>query len=198
MQRERVIAYASCQLKIHKKNYATHHLELRAVVYALKMWRHYLYETKCVVFTDHKSLQHIIDQKELNMRQRRWLELLSDYDCEIRYHLGEQTLNAQVEASKKENCVTEDIHGMINKLEPRIDRTLCINNRSWITCFGDLRAFIMHESYKSKYSIHPGSDKVKIRVYQDLKAVLVGTIHAKAEIATMLAILLKYALGLRC
>nr|GEX11165.1 putative reverse transcriptase domain-containing protein [Tanacetum cinerariifolium] len=80
MQREKVIAYASHQLKIHEKNYTTHNLELGAVVFALKMWRHYLYDTKYVVFTDHKSLQHILDQKELNMRQRRWLELLSDYD----------------------------------------------------------------------------------------------------------------------
>ncbi|GJU51682.1 putative reverse transcriptase domain-containing protein [Tanacetum coccineum] len=78
MQREKVIAYAPCQLKIHEKNYTTHDIELRAVVSALKMWRHYLYGTKCVVFTDHKSLQHILDQKELNMRQRRWLKLLSD------------------------------------------------------------------------------------------------------------------------
>ncbi|GJU92484.1 putative reverse transcriptase domain-containing protein [Tanacetum coccineum] len=86
MQREKVIAYASRQLKVYKKNYTTHDLELGAVVFALKMWRHYLYSTKCVVFTDHKSLQHILDQKELNMRQCRWLELLSDYDCKIRYH----------------------------------------------------------------------------------------------------------------
>ncbi|GJY52827.1 putative reverse transcriptase domain-containing protein [Tanacetum coccineum] len=86
MQREKVIAYASRQLKIHEKNYTTHDLELGAVVFALKIWRHYLYGTKCTVFTDHKSLQHILNQKELNMRQRRWLELLSDYDCEIRYH----------------------------------------------------------------------------------------------------------------
>ncbi|GJZ31504.1 putative reverse transcriptase domain-containing protein, partial [Tanacetum coccineum] len=86
MQREKVISYASRQLKIHEKNYTTHDLELGAVVFALKIWRHYLYGTKCTVFTDHKSLQHILDQKELNMRQRRWLELLSDYDCDIRYH----------------------------------------------------------------------------------------------------------------
>ncbi|GJZ85633.1 putative reverse transcriptase domain-containing protein [Tanacetum coccineum] len=84
MQREKVIAYASRQLKLHEKNYTTHDLELGAVVFALKIWRHYLYETICIVFTDHKSLQHILDQKELNMRQRRWLELLSDYDAEIR------------------------------------------------------------------------------------------------------------------
>ncbi|GKC49309.1 putative reverse transcriptase domain-containing protein [Tanacetum coccineum] len=74
MQREKVIAYVSRKLKIHEKNYTTHDLELKVVVFALKMWRHYLYGSKCVVFTDHKSLQHILDQKELNMRQRRWLE----------------------------------------------------------------------------------------------------------------------------
>ncbi|GJW36786.1 putative reverse transcriptase domain-containing protein [Tanacetum coccineum] len=101
MQREKVIAYASCQLKIHENNYTTRDLELGAVVFARKMWRHYLYGTKCVVFTDHKSLQHILDQKELNMRQHRWLELLSNYDCEIRYHLGK--VNVVVDAlSRKE------------------------------------------------------------------------------------------------
>ncbi|GKF74164.1 putative reverse transcriptase domain-containing protein, partial [Tanacetum coccineum] len=88
MQREKVITYASCQLKIHEKNYTTHDMEHGSVVFALKIWRHYMYGMKCTVFTDHKSLQHILDHKELNMRQRRWLELLSDYDCEIRYHLG--------------------------------------------------------------------------------------------------------------
>nr|GFA85939.1 putative reverse transcriptase domain-containing protein [Tanacetum cinerariifolium] len=82
----KVISYASRQLKIHEKNYTTRDLELGAIVFALKIWRHYLYGTKCTVFTDHKSLQHILDQKELNMRQCRWLELLSDYDCDIHYH----------------------------------------------------------------------------------------------------------------
>ncbi|GKD03915.1 putative reverse transcriptase domain-containing protein, partial [Tanacetum coccineum] len=86
MQNEKVIAYASRQLKIHEKNYTTHDLELGAVVFALNIWRHYLYGTKCTMFTNQKRLQHILDQKELNMRQCRWLELLSDYDCEIRYH----------------------------------------------------------------------------------------------------------------
>ncbi|GJT52584.1 putative reverse transcriptase domain-containing protein [Tanacetum coccineum] len=101
MKREKVIAYALRQLKIHEKNYTTHDLELGAIVFALKMWRHYLYGTKCVVFTDHKSLQHILDQKELNMRQRRWLELLSDYDCEIRYHPGKANVVADA-LSRKE------------------------------------------------------------------------------------------------
>nr|GFB60650.1 putative reverse transcriptase domain-containing protein [Tanacetum cinerariifolium] len=101
MQREKVISYASRQLKIHEQNYTTHDLELGAVVFALKIWRHYLYGTKCTVFTDHKSLQHILDQKELNMRQRRWLELLSDYDCEIRYHPGKANVVADA-LSRKE------------------------------------------------------------------------------------------------
>nr|GEW12844.1 retrovirus-related Pol polyprotein from transposon 17.6 [Tanacetum cinerariifolium] len=88
MQREKVISYASRQLKKHEENYTTHDLELGAVVFALRLWRHYLYGTRCTVYTDHKSLQYILDQKELNMRQRHWIELLSDYDCKIRYHLG--------------------------------------------------------------------------------------------------------------
>nr|GFB32975.1 putative reverse transcriptase domain-containing protein [Tanacetum cinerariifolium] len=101
MQREKVISYASRQLKIHEKNYTTHDLELGAVVFALKIWRHYLYGTKCTVFTDHKSLQHILDQKELNMRQCRWLELLSDYDCEVHYHPGKANVIADA-LSRKE------------------------------------------------------------------------------------------------
>ncbi|GKA75063.1 putative reverse transcriptase domain-containing protein [Tanacetum coccineum] len=94
MQKEKVIAYASRQLKVHEKNYTTHDLELGVVVFSLKMWRHYMYGTKCVVFTDHKSLQHILGQKELIMRQRRWLELLSDYDYEIQYHPGKANVVA--------------------------------------------------------------------------------------------------------
>ncbi|GJW51881.1 retrovirus-related pol polyprotein from transposon 17.6 [Tanacetum coccineum] len=90
-------------LKIHEKNYTTHDLELGAVVFALKIWRHYLYGTKCTVFTDHKSLQHILDQKELNMRQRRWLELLNDYDCEIRYHQGKANVVADALSRKERN-----------------------------------------------------------------------------------------------
>ncbi|GKD27836.1 putative nucleotidyltransferase, ribonuclease H [Tanacetum coccineum] len=94
MQRGKVIAYASRQLKIHEYNYTAHDLELGAVAFALKIWRHYLYGTKSVIYTDHKSLQHIFSQKELNMRQRRWIELFSDYDCEICYHPGKANVVA--------------------------------------------------------------------------------------------------------
>nr|GFA90266.1 putative reverse transcriptase domain-containing protein [Tanacetum cinerariifolium] len=197
MQREKVIAYASRQLKPHEENYTTHDLELGAVVFALKIWRHYLYGTKCMIFTNHKSLQHVLNQKELNMRQHRWLELLVDYDCEIRYHHGKENvvadalsqkvrikplqvrslfmtlhpklpsliLEAQNEAMKEENIGAKNLRGMDKAFEIRPNGTRCIKNRSWLPLFGNLRDLIMYESYKSKYSIHPGSDKM----YQDLK-----------------------------
>nr|GEX79806.1 putative reverse transcriptase domain-containing protein [Tanacetum cinerariifolium] len=101
MQWEMVIVYASRQLRTHEENYMTHDLELGAVVFALRLWRHYLYGMKCTVFTDHKSLQYILDHKELNMRQRRWIELLSDYDCEICYHPGKANVIADA-LSRKE------------------------------------------------------------------------------------------------
>nr|GEU55936.1 hypothetical protein [Tanacetum cinerariifolium] len=182
-KREKVIAYASRQLKVHEQNYITHDIELGSVVFALKIWRHYLYGTKCTVFTDHKSLRHILNQKELNMRQRRWLELLSDYDCNIRYHPGKenvvagalsrkerieplrvralvmtisldlprQILEAHIEALKPENLEKEDVGGMIRKdipkekLEPRADGTLCLNGRSWLPCYNNLRVKAEHQ-----------------------------------------------------
>nr|GFC74755.1 putative reverse transcriptase domain-containing protein [Tanacetum cinerariifolium] len=143
------------------------------------------------------------------MRQRRCLELLSDYDCDIHYHLGKanviadalsrkerepplrvqalvmaigldiprQILNAQTNERKSKNIKKEDVGGVLvensrdlkkvrtEKLEPRVDGTLCLNGKSWLPCYGDLQTVIMHESYKSKYSIHPGFDKM----YQDIK-----------------------------
>ncbi|GJW98843.1 putative reverse transcriptase domain-containing protein [Tanacetum coccineum] len=165
-----------------------------APVFLLSIVETFFYTgTKCVVFTDHKSLQHILDQKELNIRQRRWLELLSDYDCEICYHPGKanmvanalsrkerikplrvralimtiglnlpvQILNAQVEARKEENYGTKDLCGMIKKLEPRADRTLCLKNRSWIPCFGDSRALIMHKSHKTNKCLTCGKVKAE-------------------------------------
>ena len=86
MQNGKVIAYASRQLKEYEKNYPTQDLELAVVVFSLKIWRHYLYGERCVIFTDHKSLKYFFTQKELNIRQTRWLELVKDYDCMINYH----------------------------------------------------------------------------------------------------------------
>ncbi|GJR82191.1 putative reverse transcriptase domain-containing protein [Tanacetum coccineum] len=203
MQREKVIAYASRQLKVHEENYTTHDLELGAVVFALRLWRHYLYGTKCVDFTDHKSLQYILNQKELNLRQRRWIELLSDYDCEIRYHPGKanvvadalsrkerikplrvralmmtvhndppkQIREAQEEAMKKKYLRKENLGRLIKPIfKFRPDGIRCFGNRVWLPQFGGFRDLVKHESHKSKYSIHPGSDKMlklSIRNYLD-------------------------------
>ncbi|KAL4013627.1 hypothetical protein IC575_025801 [Cucumis melo] len=111
MQQGKVVAYASRQLKIHEQNYPTHDLELAAVVFALKIWRHYLYGEKIQIYTDHKSLKYFFTQKELNMRQRRWLELVKDYDCEILYHPGKanvvaDALSRKVAHSAANHCCT--------------------------------------------------------------------------------------------
>ncbi|GJR07191.1 putative reverse transcriptase domain-containing protein [Tanacetum coccineum] len=197
MQRNKVIAYASRQLKIHEKNYTTHDLELGAVVFALKTWRHYLYGTRSVIYTDHKSLQHIFDQKELNMRQRRWIELFSDYDCEIRYHPGKanvvadalsrkerlkprraramsmtihssikaRILEAQSEASKNISAPTEMLKGLDKQLERKEDGGLYLAERIWVPIYGNLRTLIMNEAHATRYSVHPGADKM----YYDLQ-----------------------------
>nr|GEX16387.1 reverse transcriptase domain-containing protein [Tanacetum cinerariifolium] len=164
-----------------------------------------------------RQLKHILDQKELNIRQQLWLKLLSDYDCDIRYHPGKanvvadalsrkerieplrvralvmtigldlprQIMEAQIIALKPENLEKEDVGGMIRKnipkekLEPRADGILCLNGRNWLPCYGVLRSVIMHESHKSKYSVHPDSDKM----YQDMKK-LYWWPNMKANIAT--------------
>ncbi|GJR55592.1 putative reverse transcriptase domain-containing protein [Tanacetum coccineum] len=117
-------AVASRQLKIHKKNYTTHDLELGAIVFALKIWRHYLYGTKSVVYTDHKSLHHIFSQKELNMRHRHWIELFSDYDYKIRHHPGKANVVADA-LSRKERVKLKRVRAMNMTLQSSIkDRIL--------------------------------------------------------------------------
>nr|GFB19447.1 putative reverse transcriptase domain-containing protein [Tanacetum cinerariifolium] len=125
MQRGKVIAYALRQLKIHEKNYTMHDLELGAVVFAFKIWRHYLYSTKSVIYTDHKSLQHIFDQKELNMRQRRWIELFSDYECEIRYHPGKANVVADA-LSRKERVKPRRVRAMAMTIQTGIKRMIIV------------------------------------------------------------------------
>ncbi|GJV50783.1 putative reverse transcriptase domain-containing protein [Tanacetum coccineum] len=197
MKRGKVIAYASRQLKIHEKNYTAHDLELGAVVFALKTWRHYLYGTKSVIYTDHKSLQHIFDQKELKMLQRRWIELFSSYECEIHYHPGKANVVAdalsrkerlkprriramamtiqtgmrekiqavQSEALKQENVLAESLHGLDQQMEKKEDESLYFVDRIWVPLVGEVRTVIMDEAHKSKYSVHPGADKM----YHDLR-----------------------------
>ena len=96
----RVVSYASRQLKLHELNYATHDLELTAVLHALKTWRHYLIGNRCDVYTDHKSLKYIFMQKDLNLRQRRWLELIKDYDMKLHYHPGKANVVADALSGK--------------------------------------------------------------------------------------------------
>ena len=94
MQEGKVVSYASRQLKPHEKNYPTHDLELATIVFALKIWRHYLCGEKCFIYIDHKSLKYLPSQQELNLRQRRWMELIKYYDCVIDYHPGKANVVA--------------------------------------------------------------------------------------------------------
>ncbi|GJW57362.1 putative reverse transcriptase domain-containing protein [Tanacetum coccineum] len=196
MQRGKVIAYASRQLKIHENNYTTHDLELGVVVFALKIWRHYLYGTKSFIYTDHKSLQHIFSQKELNMRQRRWIELFSDYDYKIRYHSGKVNVVADA-LSRKERVNPKRVRAMNMILQSSIkDRILMAqkeavdesaglqkgldemtklrNNRAlyyldriWVPLKGDVRILIMDEAHRSKYFVH--LREIGIMMYYDLR-----------------------------
>nr|GEV58554.1 putative reverse transcriptase domain-containing protein [Tanacetum cinerariifolium] len=184
MQREKVIAYVSRQLKPNKENYTTHDLELGAVVFAFKIWRHYLYGTKCTLFTDHKSFQHILDQKELNMRQRRWLELLADYDCEIRYHLGKENiiLEAQTEAIKEENIKAENLRGMDKAFEICPDGTRCIKDRSWLPLFdGFIDPDHLNKVYRLRKALF-GLKQAPRVWYDELSNFLMSKAFAKDQI----------------
>ncbi|GJV23306.1 putative reverse transcriptase domain-containing protein [Tanacetum coccineum] len=192
MHNKKLIAYASRELKIHEKNYTTHDLELGAVVFALKIWRHYMYGTNdydCEI-CDHPGKANVVadalSRKErIKPLQDRVLVMIVGLD------LPKQILEAQTEARKPKNLGVEDVGGMLienlresdnlrkENLEPHADGTMCLNNRSWLTCYGELRTLIMHESNKSKYHVHPGSDKM----YQDMKK-LYWWPNMKADIAT--------------
>lgn len=216
MQQGKVIAYASRQLRKHEGNYPTHDLEMAAVVFALKIWRSYLYGAKVQVFTDHKSLKYIFTQPELNLRQRRWMELVADYDLDIAYHPGKANLVADAlsrkrVASASEKDMEELVHmvgtlrlaALTDELEPlglgaadqadllsRVrlaqekdedlmkasknekteyqtsnNGTILVNGRVCVPNDTGLRDEILKEAHQSKFSIHPGANKM----YRDLK-----------------------------
>jgi hypothetical protein len=234
MQDNRVIAYASRALRPHEKNYPTHDLELAAVVHALKLWRHYLMGAHCNIYTDHKSLKYIFTQADLNMRQRRWLELIKDYDLEVHYHPGKANVVADAISRKAQcNCVTTDskiatlcdelcklsmevvssgtlgyisveptLHDQIvmaqmgdkgvqvikEMLEQKVDKYKCFRqDNKGVLWFEDrlvvpknlkLRNKILDEAHLSKFSMHPGSNKM----YHDLRSLYWWT-RMKREIA---------------
>ncbi|KAI3746339.1 hypothetical protein L6452_08768 [Arctium lappa] len=161
----------------HEKNYPTHDLELAAVVLALKLWRHYLYGMKYTLFTDHKILKYIFDQKDLNMLQRRWLELLKDYDCELLYHPGKSNVvadalsrimgakSSQVEEFREENLNAKIMVNQQELLTEDSRNLKLFQGRIWVPKIGGIHEFLLAKAHKSKYSIHPGSTKM----YRDLK-----------------------------
>jgi hypothetical protein len=190
MQNDKVIAYASRLLKPHEQNYPTHDLELAAIVHALKIWRHYLIGNKCHIFTDHKSLKYIFTQPDLNLRQRRWLELIKDYDLEIHYHPGKANVVADalsrkpfgikgtnfLEDWKKESaqlnaCLGDNgslevkpiLEDLIRKAQ-RLDAVLWFKSRLCVP-MGEAQEVALNEAHNSAYSIHPGTTKM----YLDLK-----------------------------
>lgn len=105
MQHGKTIAYGSRQFKVHEQNYPTHDLELAAIIFALKIWRHYLNGVEFEAYTDHQSLKYLFSQKDLNLRQRRWLELLKDYDFSINYHPGKENVVADALSRKSSEMV---------------------------------------------------------------------------------------------
>ncbi|GJW65680.1 putative reverse transcriptase domain-containing protein [Tanacetum coccineum] len=180
MQRVKVIAYASRQLKIHEKNYTTHNLELGVFVFALKTWRHNLYGTKSIIYTDHKSLQYIFNQKELNMRQRRWIKLFSDYECEIRYHPGKANVVADA-LSRKE------------RVKPRRVRAMAMTIQSGVK---DMILAPQSEAFKQENvlaeRLHGLDQQIADKMYHDLRD-MYWWLEMKRDIATHVSKCLTYA-----
>ena len=232
-QHGKVIAYASRQLKKHEGNYPTHDLEMAAVVFALKIWRSYLYGAKVQILTDHKSLKYIFTQPELNLRQRRWMEFVADYDLDIAYHPGKANLVADALSRRRAEVSAEkeadELEGMVRSLhlntvasadEPlgleavdqadlltRIQQaqlldenlqkvadndqteyqrasngTILVHGRISVPNNKELKEEIMRQAHKSKFSVHPGLNKM----YRDLKRYY-HWIRMKTDIAEWVA-----------
>ncbi|GJY47041.1 retrotransposon protein, putative, ty3-gypsy subclass [Tanacetum coccineum] len=166
MQHGKVIAYSLRQLKPYEMNYPTHDLEFAAIVFTLKIWRHYLYGETCDIFTDHKSLKYIFTQKELNMRQRCWLELLKDYDANIQYHPGKA--NVVADALSRKNfgiMVCLEIQPEIIKDLELMEEAQKEDGELWSVVQNMKKETGVTKAYSSPFSIHPGSTKM----YRDFK-----------------------------
>ncbi|KAL0285189.1 UNVERIFIED_CONTAM: Retrovirus-related Pol polyprotein from transposon.6 [Sesamum radiatum] len=147
MQYGKVIAYASRQLKQHEKNYPTHDLELAAIIFALAKWRHYLHGATFTIYTDHKSLKYLFSQKDLNMRQRQWMEFLDDYDCTIQYHPSKANIVA--DALSRNLLIKKALHLAKQVISARFRDRLCVlGNQS-------IKDEILKEAHHSHYTLHP-------------------------------------------
>nr|GFA41336.1 retrotransposon protein, putative, Ty3-gypsy subclass [Tanacetum cinerariifolium] len=164
MQHGKVIAYASRQLKPYEVNYPAYDLELPAIVFALKIWRHYLYGESCNVFTDHKSLKYIFTQRELNMRQRRWFGV-HGYWASLR--VEPDLISWIKEAQKKDNEIWTIVENLDKQIEFRLDddNVLWQGTRLCVPNDDTLREALLTEAHSSPFSVHPGSTKM----YHDLK-----------------------------
>ncbi|KAA0067894.1 ty3-gypsy retrotransposon protein [Cucumis melo var. makuwa] len=188
MQEGKVVVYVSRQLKSHEQNYPTHDLELAAIVFTLKIWRHYLYGEKIHIFTDHKSLKYFFTQKELNIRQRRWLELVKDYNCEILYYpvsVGEvtsQLAQLSVQPTLRQRIIVAQLNdpylvekrhlveaGRGDEFSLSSDDGLMFERRLFVPADSTVKIELLTEAHSSPFSMHSRSTKM----YQDLKCLLV-------------------------
>ncbi|KAA0064139.1 ty3-gypsy retrotransposon protein [Cucumis melo var. makuwa] len=172
MQQGKVVTYVSHQLKSHEQNYPAHDLELAAMVFALKIWRHYLYGEKIQIFTDYKSLKYLFTQKELNMRKGRWLELVKDYDCEILYHPGKENMVADALSRKLNDPYLVKKRRLVEARRDEeffisSDDGLMFERRLCVPADRAVKTELLTDAHSSPFFMHPGSTNM----YQNLKQV---------------------------